>query len=143
MLSIFPPRYLPSPRPLPSSAAQSRPPATSQLISSVHNSIIDKYSRPGEQHVDSSDNEPDWSAMKAAEELTAGVHLCVQANILTAVAWLVTDCQPSDSLFFSFSGHGCQPPHPTGGSWDEGILPSDFQQVSQFPLVLALAAILT
>lgn len=85
-------------------------------------------------------NESDWSAMKAAEELTAGVCLHVQANILAAVAWLVTDCHPSDSLFFSFSGHGCQPPHPTGGSWDEGILPSDFQQVSRFPLVLALAA---
>ena len=78
--------------------------------------------------------------MKAAEEVTAGVRVHVQANILAAVAWLVTDCQPSDSLFFSFSGHGCQPPHPTGGSWDEGILPSDFQQVSRFPLVLALAA---
>jgi len=91
------------------------------------------------QHADNSDNESDRSAMKAAEGLKAGVHLCVQANILAAVAWLVTDCQPSDSLFFSFSGHGCQPPHPTGGSWDEGILPSDFQQVSRFPLVLALA----
>ncbi|KAA6417467.1 MAG: hypothetical protein FRX49_12546 [Trebouxia sp. A1-2] len=55
-------------------------------------------------------------------------YLPTKANILAAVAWLVTDCQPSDSLFFSFSGHGCQPPHPTGGSWDEGILPSDFQQ---------------
>ena len=55
---------------------------------------------------------------------------CVlQANILAAIAWLVRDCQDSDSLFFSFSGHGCQPPHQGGGSWDEGILPSDFQQV--------------
>ena len=53
----------------------------------------------------------------------------VQANILAAIAWLVKDCQSSDSLFFSFSGHGCQPPHQGGGSWDEGILPSDFQQV--------------
>ena len=53
----------------------------------------------------------------------------MQANILAAIAWLVRDCEASDSLFFSFSGHGCQPPHPSGGSWDEGILPCDFQQV--------------
>lgn len=57
----------------------------------------------------------------------SAVHM--QANILSAIAWLVGNCQPSDSLFFSFSGHGCQPPHPEGGSWDEAILPCDFQQV--------------
>ena len=63
--------------------------------------------------------------------LCAAADMCslVQANILAAIAWLVKDCQASDSLFFSFSGHGCQPPHPNGGSWDEGILPCDFQQV--------------
>ena len=52
----------------------------------------------------------------------------LQANILAAIAWMVRDCQASDSLFFGFSGHGCQPPHQGGGSWDEGILPCDFQQ---------------
>ncbi|KAL3152234.1 hypothetical protein ABBQ32_001316 [Trebouxia sp. C0010 RCD-2024] len=55
-------------------------------------------------------------------------YLPTKANILAAIAWLVRDCEASDSLFFSFSGHGCQPPHQGGGSWDEGILPSDFQQ---------------
>ena len=53
----------------------------------------------------------------------------LQANILAAIAWLLRECQASDSLFFSFSGHGCQPPHQGGGSWDEAILPCDFQQV--------------
>lgn len=55
-------------------------------------------------------------------------YLPTKANILAAIAWLVRDCEAADSLFFSFSGHGCQPPHPSGGSWDEGILPCDFQQ---------------
>ena len=67
-------------------------------------------------------------------------HINLQANILAAIGWLVKNCQPSDSLFFSFSGHGCQPPHLTGGSWDESILPSDFQQVS---LITVLAPLIS
>ena len=29
-------------------------------------------------------------------------------NILEAMAWLVSDAQPNDSLFFHYSGHGGQ-----------------------------------
>ncbi len=54
----------------------------------------------------------------------------LQANILEAIAWLVQDCTMLDSLVFAFSGRGCQPPHSSGGSWDEAILPCDFQEVS-------------
>ena len=54
----------------------------------------------------------------------------LQANILEAIAWLVQDCTTLDSLVFAFSGRGCQPPHSSGGSWDEAILPCDFQEVS-------------
>eukprot|EP00891_Asterochloris_glomerata_P005517 jgi/Astpho2/5517/fgenesh1_pg.00079_%23_4_t len=51
-----------------------------------------------------------------------------KANILEAIAWLVQDCTMLDSLVFAFSGRGCQPPHSSGGSWDEAILPCDFQE---------------
>ena len=59
----------------------------------------------------------------------------LQANILEAIAWLVQDCTTLDSLVFAFSGRGCQPPHSSGGSWDEAILPCDFQEVSPGSLV--------
>lgn len=53
----------------------------------------------------------------------------VQANILAAVEWLVSDCQPQDSLVFAFSGHGTLDDSNAMGQ--DGILPSDFEEVSQ------------
>lgn len=31
----------------------------------------------------------------------------LRQNILEAMAWLVRDARPNDSLFFHYSGHGC------------------------------------
>lgn len=53
----------------------------------------------------------------------------MQDNILSAVRWLVSDCQSLDSLVFAFSGHGSL------DTWSDeqcrdGILPCDFQEVT-------------
>ncbi|KAH8661570.1 caspase domain-containing protein [Tricladium varicosporioides] len=52
-------------------------------------------------------------------------------NIIRAMHWLVKGCQPNDSLFFHYSGHGGQTKDTDGdeedGS-DEVIYPVDFKQ---------------
>ncbi|CAE6533403.1 unnamed protein product [Rhizoctonia solani] len=53
-------------------------------------------------------------------------------NILTAMRWLVEDAQPTDSLFFHFSGHGGQTKDLDGDEadgFDEVIYPSDYENV--------------
>lgn len=52
----------------------------------------------------------------------------MQDNILSAVRWLVDDCQPLDSLVFAFSGHGSLDTLCDEQGRD-GILPCDFSQV--------------
>lgn len=52
-------------------------------------------------------------------------------NILRAMNWLVQGCQPNDSLFFHFSGHGGQTKDTDGDEEDgndEVIYPVDFKQ---------------
>jgi uncharacterized caspase-like protein len=51
----------------------------------------------------------------------------VQANILSALQWLASDCQPLDSLVFAFSGHGSLSSSDVSGR--DGILPCDFEEV--------------
>ncbi|CAL8467614.1 g7152 [Coccomyxa elongata] len=46
-------------------------------------------------------------------------------NILSALSWLVSDCQAQDSLVFAFSGHGSLDTFSNEQSRD-GILPCDF-----------------
>jgi uncharacterized caspase-like protein len=51
-------------------------------------------------------------------------------NMRMAMHWLVSGCQPGDSLFFHFSGHGSQQRNLNGSEvdgMDETILPVDFQ----------------
>ncbi|CAD6576300.1 MAG: Ca(2+)-dependent cysteine protease [Cyphobasidiales sp. Tagirdzhanova-0007] len=55
-------------------------------------------------------------------------------NILEAMAWLVSDAQPNDSLFFHYSGHGGQVVDLNGDEddgYDETIYPIDFKQSGQ------------
>ncbi|KKA26336.1 hypothetical protein TD95_004524, partial [Thielaviopsis punctulata] len=52
-------------------------------------------------------------------------------NILRAMHWLTKDAQPSDSLFFHYSGHGGQTKDPDASEpegYDEVIYPVDFRQ---------------
>ncbi|KAI8376291.1 caspase domain-containing protein [Radiomyces spectabilis] len=52
-----------------------------------------------------------------------------RANIVAGMQWLVHDCQPNDSFFFHYSGHGGRV-HDTSGDEDDGfdetIYPVDF-----------------
>lgn len=51
-------------------------------------------------------------------------------NILRAMNWLVQGCQPNDSLFFHFSGHGGQTEDLDGDEddgYDEVIYPVDYK----------------
>ncbi|KAL5633483.1 hypothetical protein ACGC1H_003845 [Rhizoctonia solani] len=53
-------------------------------------------------------------------------------NIITAMHWLVEDAQPTDSLFFHFSGHGGQTKDLDGDEadgFDEVIYPLDYENV--------------
>lgn len=48
--------------------------------------------------------------------------------------WLTAGCQPGDSLFFHFSGHGSQQADSTGleaDGFDETILPLDFRHAGE------------
>mmetsp|Transcript_34257 Transcript_34257/g.107542 ORF Transcript_34257/g.107542 Transcript_34257/m.107542 type:complete len:366 (+) Transcript_34257:155-1252(+) len=62
-----------------------------------------------------------------------------QENILGALAWLVLDAAPGDSLFFSFSGHGVQlaggggrgrgpAGGPSGEETEEALCPADWAE---------------
>ncbi|KMZ58639.1 Metacaspase 9 [Zostera marina] len=51
-------------------------------------------------------------------------------NILSAMRWLVSDCQSGDSLVFHFSGHGSQQFDVTGDEidgFDETLCPLDYE----------------
>lgn len=55
-------------------------------------------------------------------------------NILSACAWLTTDNQPGDVLFFLYSGHGSQQIDPKNieeDGYNETILPCDHKQAGQ------------
>lgn len=50
--------------------------------------------------------------------------------IIDSLKWLVSDAQPGDSLWFSFSGHGSQVRDTSGDEsdgYDETILPVDYK----------------
>ncbi|ORX57889.1 hypothetical protein BCR36DRAFT_580459 [Piromyces finnis] len=55
-------------------------------------------------------------------------------NMLNAMRWLVQGCQPGDSLFFHYSGHGSQKKDQDGDEvdgYDETILPVDYKKSGQ------------
>lgn len=59
--------------------------------------------------------------------------LPTKENILNGVRWLVTDAQPGDSLFFSFSGHGRREQELAHGDdgqpmFSTALCPLDFQR---------------
>ena len=57
-----------------------------------------------------------------------------RANMIAAMQWLVSNAQPNDSLWFSYSGHGGQAADLTGDEddgYNETVMPLDFKQAGQ------------
>ncbi|KAJ1306518.1 hypothetical protein OPQ81_007520 [Rhizoctonia solani] len=67
---------------------------------------------------------------KLTDDATDPRYLPTRENIIAAMRWLVEDAQPTDSLFFHFSGHGGQTKDLDGDEadgFDEVIYPLDFE----------------
>jgi hypothetical protein len=57
-----------------------------------------------------------------------------RANVLAAMAWLVSDLAPGDHAFFHYSGHGASTRDWSGDEIDgmnETLCPCDFRQAGQ------------
>ncbi|CDJ57918.1 metacaspase 1 precursor, putative [Eimeria maxima] len=68
------------------------------------------------------------------DEATDPLYRPTKQNMLAAMQWLTAGCQPGDSLFFHFSGHGSQQADSTGleaDGFDETILPLDFRHAGE------------
>ncbi|KMZ57843.1 Metacaspase 9 [Zostera marina] len=73
---------------------------------------------------------PDSSILMLTEEETDPYRIPTKQNMRMAMHWLIQGCQPGDSLFFHYSGHGSRQRNYSGDEvdgYDETLCPLDFQ----------------
>ncbi|XP_078440368.1 metacaspase 1 [Wolffia australiana] len=73
---------------------------------------------------------PEASIIMLTEEERDPYKIPTKHNIRMALFWLVQGCQPGDSLFFHYSGHGSQQRSYSGDEvdgYDETLCPLDFE----------------